>query len=458
MKQPVSFKWMLLATFMLASYTNRLNAQAVLNADGPGNTYELINSVLAPGYAAVENPECVHPSFGRHIAEVFDTDLHQYVFEFYSHVAEDNDRCINFDRERVEIKTYDQSPDTLIGTIGETITYKWKFRLPVGFKPSSSFTHIHQVKAVGGDEGDPLFTLTPRKGTPNKMELIYVLDSNASSNKLKIVNLSLFEGVWVEVTEVVKVGANGAYSIDIKKVSDGSSILSYTNASIATIRPSNTFIRPKWGIYRSLNSPADLRDDTIRFSGISIDEHLSIVPLQLLFFKTALFGKAVLVNWSTASENGTQHFIVERSDNGIVFLPLKTMPAAGFSNKDIQYHYIDEHPLKGTNYYRLKQTNNNGTFSYSKVAVLEFKEELSSALLVYPNPVKDKMQILIAGINGMVRSSITTQEGKNIFFASGSISDVNNEINQQLVFFNRGMYFLKINNGKEYYTAKFLKQ
>lgn len=239
----------------------------VLKADGPGNTYELINSKLAPGFDAVEHPECVHPSFGRHIAEVFDAVLNTNVFEFYSHVAEDNDRCINFDRQRIEIKTYDQSPANLIGTLGETITYKWKFRMAPGFKPSSSFTHIHQIKPVNGDDGTPLFTLTARKGTPNKLELIH-----DNTTKVAIVNLSLFEGVWVEATEILKVGANGTYSIEIKKVSDGTTILNYSNNNLMTIRPSNDFIRPKWGIYRSLNSPADLRDDSIRFNDFSIEE------------------------------------------------------------------------------------------------------------------------------------------------------------------------------------------
>ena len=70
-----------------------LNSQTILEADGPGNTYELINSVLAPGYNVVEHPECVHPEFGRHIAEVWDSVLNQYVFEFYIHVTPDNDRC-----------------------------------------------------------------------------------------------------------------------------------------------------------------------------------------------------------------------------------------------------------------------------------------------------------------------------------------------------------------------------
>src|SRR6218665_1867274 len=127
------------ATFLyilLVFFVNALQAQLVLTADGPGNTYERINEGLAPGYNVVESPECVHGSFGRHITEVWDADISQYAFEFYAHVAEDNDRCINFDRQRTEIKTYDQSPDSLIGTTGEFITYKWRFKIPVGFKPS----------------------------------------------------------------------------------------------------------------------------------------------------------------------------------------------------------------------------------------------------------------------------------------------------------------------------------
>lgn len=66
------------------------SAQVILNADGPDGigTYELISSVLTPGISlgAIEAPDAIHPGFGRHIAEVFDTDLNKNVFEFYSHV------------------------------------------------------------------------------------------------------------------------------------------------------------------------------------------------------------------------------------------------------------------------------------------------------------------------------------------------------------------------------------
>ena len=267
----------------LLSISINFTAQTVLNANGPGSTYELIDSVLAPnGGDVVENPECVHPEFGRHIAEVWDNELNQYVFEFYIHVTPDNDRCINFDRQRLEIKTYDASPASLKGNIGETIEYKWKFRVPVGFQPSSSFSHLHQIKAVGGDDDDPIFTLTARKGSPNKMELNYYVSSVLNSEKLTSVNLSLFEGNWVEATERIKVDiTNGTYSITIKNIATGATILSYSNSSILTYRPDNTFIRPKWGIYRSLNTPADLRDVAMRFNSFSIQENPPTTVINL---------------------------------------------------------------------------------------------------------------------------------------------------------------------------------
>jgi len=251
--------------FTLLSFYNY--SQVTLKSDGLGNTYELINSVLAPGSEAVENPECVHSLFGRHIAEVWDNDLKENVFEFYSHVTPDNDRCEKFDRQRVEIKTYESSPENLKGTLGETVTYKWKFKLPKGFQPSSSFTHLHQIKAVGGSQDLPIFTLTARKAKVNQLIVIHNNENTVAS-----ANLSEFEGAWVEITEKIKIGSNGTYSISIKKVKNGQELLSFKSDDILTIRPDNDFIRPKWGIYRSLKKAEDLRDEAVRFNDFSIKE------------------------------------------------------------------------------------------------------------------------------------------------------------------------------------------
>jgi hypothetical protein len=242
-----------------------------LKADGPGGTYSLITSVLAPGHNPIETPDCSHSAFGNHIDELFDSELDTNVFRFFIHTEPDNDRCINFDRQRNEIKTYDQSPDNLLGVAGETVVYNWKFKLASGFQSSPNFTHIHQLKSVGGDfESMPMYTLTTRKGTPDKIQLRYA--ETDDQNTVEEAELTPFIGTWLEVTETIKYGISGTYDIVIKKVSDNTVLLSYANGSIINWRPNADFVRPKWGIYRSLINEQDLRDETVLFADFSVTE------------------------------------------------------------------------------------------------------------------------------------------------------------------------------------------
>jgi len=264
-----------------------LFSQVILNADGPGDTYELINSVLAPGYNVVEAPDCSHTEFGRHIDELFDTDLNTNVFRFFMHVTPDNDRCKNFDRQRNEIKTYDKSPDNLKGVAGERVVYKWKFKLPTGFQSSSKFTHIHQLKSVGGDLASmPMYTFTTRKGSPDQLELRYAeTDKQVTLTKT---DLTPFIGNWLEATETITYGTSGTYQVEIKKISDGAILFSYSNNDIVNWRVGAEFVRPKWGIYRSLNYSVDLRDEALLFANFSIQELDALSVNDYEFQKAAI--------------------------------------------------------------------------------------------------------------------------------------------------------------------------
>ncbi|EPR70058.1 hypothetical protein ADIWIN_3921 [Winogradskyella psychrotolerans RS-3] len=265
-------------------------AQVTLNANEPGNTYEEINAVLAPGYNVIEVPDCNHTEFGRHIDELFDTELNTTVFRFIAHKIPDNDRCQNFDRQRTEIKTYDQSPDHLIAIEGEIVEYKWKFKLPSDFKVSPNFTHLHQIKSVGGPyESIPMITLTARKATPDRIELRYTPTTNQTT--IQTANLDLFRGHWVEVTERITYGNEGRYSISINRVSDDLLILNYTNDSIDMWQDGAAFARPKWGIYRSLINSDDLQDEAVLFNNFSIEEidPLSVSDIELQNDEVLLF-------------------------------------------------------------------------------------------------------------------------------------------------------------------------
>lgn len=243
----------------------------ILSADGPGDTYALITSVLAPGYNPIETPDCNHQEFGDHIDEVFDSTLNSNVFRFFIHTTPDNDRCINFDRQRNEIKTYDNSPDNLLGVENETVVYKWKFKLTDGFQSSPKFTHIHQLKSVGGAYSSmPMYTLTTRKGTPDQLELRYA--ETDTQVTLTQTDLSPFIGEWLEVNETISYGSNGSYSITIERIIDQSPLMQYSTNNIVNWRPAGEFVRPKWGIYRSLVFADDLRDEVLLFNDFSIEE------------------------------------------------------------------------------------------------------------------------------------------------------------------------------------------
>jgi len=261
------------ALLILCGTGSFVNAQTVLNADGVTDTYQLINKTL--GGTAYETPDlCSHQDFGPHIMQAWDDTLSQYVFEFYIHRDEDKDCATgDLDRQRNEIKTYQPSPQELLGYPGDLVEYKWMFKLPAGFQPSTAFTHIHQIKPVGGDDSNPIFTISPRKSNPyNVIELIYI-DNNNTTTKPVNARLSDFLDEWVTVTEQLFVSSTaGRYSVTITRNSDGKVLLTYANDNILTIRTTNTFIRPKWGIYRSLNDSVDLRDEVVRFADFSLNK------------------------------------------------------------------------------------------------------------------------------------------------------------------------------------------
>jgi hypothetical protein len=246
------------------------NAQVTVTADGPGNTYELLES---KGFG-LETPDCGHPV--RHVREIFDSAPGKNVFAFDSHRDLDNDRCTNFDRQRMEVKTApgDANQGVLQHANGETAYYRWKFKLPSGFQASSNFTHIFQIKAQAGDDaGAPLVTITPRAGNPDLLQIIWTPPSGQSGGGVKAqADLSLFRNVWVEAFAQYKSADSGNVQLSIKRLSDGVTLVSWNSGTVDTWRDGNNYNRGKWGIYRSLNSISQLRDETVLFADWCVSE------------------------------------------------------------------------------------------------------------------------------------------------------------------------------------------
>jgi hypothetical protein len=110
---------------------------------------------------------------------------------------------------------------------------------------------------------------------------IIATDSNGTGTTVFQTNLAPFIGVWVEAFEQITYSHTGKYSVVIKTLDGGATLLSYSNNNIDLWRTDTTFSRPKWGIYRSLNSPSFLRDEQVRFDRFCIAKGSDVCPSEV---------------------------------------------------------------------------------------------------------------------------------------------------------------------------------
>ncbi|MCK6691540.1 MAG: IPT/TIG domain-containing protein [Thermoanaerobaculia bacterium] len=111
------------------------------------------------------------------------------------------------------------------------------------------------------------------------------------------------------------------------------------------------------------------------------------LPVELIAFYGVVDGAGVRLEWSTATEINNDHFTLERSADAIAFAPLVEIPGAAFSTTVKAYRHLDPQPLPGWNYYRLRQTDNDGSETVLGIIAVRFGKTETS-VQVYPNPVK----------------------------------------------------------------------
>jgi hypothetical protein len=157
-----------------------------------------------------------------------------------------------------------------------------------------------------------------------------------------------------------------------------------------------TYVAPQWdGVQydgltgTTVNGVTYVEMDSIpSFSGGSGGVILvpsSIFPIEWKSFMGQNIGKSNKLNWVTATETETDYFELERGFDGINFEGIILVGAAGNSTSENYYNWIDENPLSGVNYYRLKLWNLDGSFEYSNIIALDVIDQNSDATF-YPNP------------------------------------------------------------------------
>jgi hypothetical protein len=163
-------------------------------------------------------------------------------------------------------------------------------------------------------------------------------------------------------------------------------------------------------------------DSLTTFSDFSAAGNGAPLPIELLSFDAQPVGNTVLVNWTTASEINNDYFTIERSADALNYTAIGTVDGAGNSNSSRSYQFTDVQPLQGVSYYRLRQTDFNGTTEVFDPAVVNFNAASAQGVSMFPNPAVDYAHIMLqseASGNGTIR--ITDLSGRVVFEQNVSI-------------------------------------
>ena len=230
---------------------------------------------------------------------------------------------------------------------------------------------------------------------------MFVLASVAfAQNCLRIVQPTLFSGP----------AANSTYTLTINFQTNGNKSLQTTIFCGSTVIFSDCFSTqgPGTKIYPNLVCSGGLATLSARFitktgscNASSCDTTFlgaqgGPLPIKLNTFTAVRSKQNVTLNWSTELEIDSKEFVIERGD-GNSFNGVAVVSAVGNSNTRQNYSYNDNNSISGTTYYRLKNIDNNGRFTYSDIRTVK-GTGTGIDVTVFPNPARANSRVSIVGV------------------------------------------------------------
>lgn len=186
----------------------------------------------------------------------------------------------------------------------------------------------------------------------------------------------------------------------------------------------------------------------------------TVLPVELTLMNATPRASLVDVEWNTATENGSDHFVVEHSTDGETFHAFATVKAAGVSHSSTNYSTVHHDAVAGTNYYRLKMVDEDATFSYSSIVPVVM-EQASNSLLPYPNPASSSLRVdLPNGVSGGFAFRISDAAGRIVRTFPGRVGPGIVGMELPLVGIEAGSYLLILDQGpgKPLATGRFIKE
>ncbi|REK06929.1 MAG: T9SS C-terminal target domain-containing protein [Bacteroidetes bacterium] len=325
--------------------------------------------------------------------------------------------------------------------------------IPVRFQPVSGSTADVSISTYGtGSNNLPL----PSDLISGSLSLI----GNPSSNSAGVAENDVIDRYW-------KIVASGiTANVTLTYMGSENTLAPEVRGNVMAIQSWNG---SGWnapagsGFGTSTGTGTVTVSNTSSFSNWIVRANNGVLPIELGKFDAQFKDPNVHVSWVTVSEVNNNYFDVERSNDGRNFTSIQRIQGAGNSTSMIHYTYKDESPLSGRSFYRLKQTDFDGKFSYSdsrSVINSKMPEKLLNLNSFGPNPFNDyfklsfnsredeMIEMMFTNSSGKVlqREFFNAEKGENIFeFTQGHSLPP-------------GIYIIRMRGRDEIITQKIIKR
>lgn len=181
------------------------------------------------------------------------------------------------------------------------------------------------------------------------------------------------------------------------------------------------------------------------------------LPVSLTAFNATLTNGQTQLKWATASEKNNDRFEIERSLNGRTFEAIGSVKGNGNASAVINYAFADAKPAPGTNYYRLKQVDFDGTFAYSKIVTVKNNQSAQPELTIYPVPATSEITVSLSGNAAVENVKIFNLNGNLVKeMTAGAKNQL--EVNVPISELPAGYYVVQVTSPATTLTRKIVKQ
>lgn len=178
---------------------------------------------------------------------------------------------------------------------------------------------------------------------------------------------------------------------------------------------------------------------------------LSPLPVEMISFDAVCRNQKVELSWIVATQSGNAYFSIERTVDGSIYETIGIIKGAGTTSERKNYSYIDDRPLSGLSYYRLKQTDLDGretTFRNLKISC----EGSNEGIKVYPNP--NNGTFILEGASLYSDITVYNRMGALVFEKKNVLAK--EEI--RIADLPEGVYFVRVTDNSGQHALKFIIQ